>query len=161
MRMHPTVVRCAVLGLALVAACGGPADGRKLIPTSGRVAFDGQPLEGAIVTFVPRSTGAVAASATTDARGHYNLLTPGAPRPGIAPGEYAVTIMKMETKQLVTEEQAAAAVAITPAGLSLPPPMTESIQVLPAKYRDPDESGFTATITETRRKSFDFSVTSE
>jgi hypothetical protein len=161
MRMHPIVVRYSVLGLALVAGCGGPADGRKLIPTAGRVMLDGTPLEGAIVTFVPRSTGAVAASATTDARGHYNLLTPGAPRPGIAPGEYAVTIMKMETNQLVTEEQAAAAATITPTGLTLPPPMTESIQVLPARYRNPEESGFTATISETQRKSFDFSVRSE
>jgi hypothetical protein len=54
-----------------------------------------------------------------------------------------------------------AMVKMTSKGLSSPPPITESTQVLPAKYRDPDESGFTATITETRRKSFDFSVTSE
>jgi hypothetical protein len=161
MRMKPSVARWFILGVAVVAACGRPPDGRKLIPTSGRVAFDGKPLEGAIVTFVPRSAGGVAASATTDARGRYHLLTPGAPRPGIAPGDYAITIMKMETRQLITDEEAAAAAKFTPAGLTLPPPTTESIQVLPAKYRNPDESGFTATISETQRKSFDFNVTSK
>ncbi len=159
--MKPSVALCFILGLAVVAACGRPSDGRMLVPTTGHVTFDGQPLQGAIVTFVPRSAGGVAASATTDARGRYNLLTPGAPRPGVAPGDYAVTLMKMETRQLITDEEAAAAAKLTSAGLSLPPPMTESIQVLPAKYRNPDESGFTATISETQRKSFDFNVTSK
>lgn len=145
-------------GLMFVAACGRPSDRRILVPTSGRVVFDGKPLEGALVTFVPRSAGAVAASATTDTRGRYNLLTPGAPRPGIAPGEYAVTIMKMQTRQLMTEEQALAAAKMGAAGISMPPPTTESAQVLPTKYRNPDESGFTATISETQRNSFDFEL---
>jgi hypothetical protein len=159
-RRQPFVVRCSVLGLAFIAACGRPADGRKLIPTSGRVTLDGKLLEGAIVTFVPKSANAVAASATTDAMGRYNLLTPGASRPGIAPGDYAVTLIKMETRQLVTAEQAVAAAKMTSAGLSMPPPTTESIQILPPKYRDPDESGFTATISEQERKSVDFDVKS-
>jgi hypothetical protein len=158
--MKPSIARWLVLGLALIAACGRPSDGRILVPTSGRVTLDGKSLEGAIVTFVPQSAGGLAASATTDVRGRYDLLTPGAPRPGVVPGSYAVTIMKIETRQLAAEEQAMATVKMKSSGLSMPPPTTESTQVLPQQYGNPDESEFTVTVSEQERKSFDFDVKS-
>ena len=158
--MKPSIARWFMLGLALVAACGRPSDGRILVPTSGRVMLDGKVLEGALVTFVPQSAGGIAASATTDAKGRYNLHTPGASRPGVVPGSYAVTIMKIETRQLTTEEQAMSMVKMTSKGLSMPPPITESTQVLPQQYRNPEESGFTASVSEQERKSFDFDVKS-
>ncbi len=156
--MKPSIARWFMLGLVLVAACGRPSDGRILVPTSGRVMLDGTLLEGALVTFVPQSAGGIAASATTDAKGRYNLHTPGASRPGVVPGLYAVTIMKIETRQLTTEEQAMAMVKMTSKGLSMPPPTTESTQVLPARYRSPEESGLTASVSEKERKSFDFEL---
>jgi hypothetical protein len=157
-RMKTSIARCSLLCLAFVAACGRPSDGRILVPTSGRVMLDAKALEGALVTFVPQSAGGIAASATTDAGGRYDLLTPGASRPGVVPGSYAVTIMKMETRQLTAEDQAMATVKMRSSGLSMPPPTTESTQVLPARYRSPEESGLTASVSEKERKSFDFEL---
>jgi hypothetical protein len=51
-------------------------------------------------------------------------------------------------------------VKMTSKGLSMPPPITESTQVLPQQYRNPEESGFTASVSEKERKSFDFDVKS-
>jgi hypothetical protein len=51
-----------------------------------------------------------------------------------------------------------AMVKMTLKGLSMPPPITESTQVLPLKYRSPEESGFTASVSEKEWKSFDFEL---
>lgn len=143
--------------LALAVGCGGPTDKLNLVPVTGTITLEGQPLSGATVTYFPQAAQGVAASATTDDHGKYTLQTAGAQRPGAVPGGYNVTVMKTEVKQLTTEEQAIAQTKMK--GKSMfGPPLTEAKQLLPLKYRNPTQSGFTATVSESGKNSFDFDV---
>ncbi|MBO0697846.1 MAG: carboxypeptidase regulatory-like domain-containing protein [Zavarzinella sp.] len=79
----------AALAVVLaVAGCGG-STGR----VSGVVTLDGQPLEGATVSFSPVSAGEVGGSTgKTDAKGRYTLRTVLGDSPGAAVGKHKVTI---------------------------------------------------------------------
>jgi len=149
-----------LLSLAVVLGCGGEPDKIKVIPVTGTVTLDGKPLEEATVTFLPQTAQGVAAAATTDKNGHYVLQTAGAHRPGAAPGQYTVTIMKIEVKPLRTQEESFAQ-AKSQGANAMPLPTTESKQLLPAKYRNPALSGFTATVSDSGKNSFDFDVKSK
>jgi hypothetical protein len=61
----------------------------------GVVTFDGQPLEGATVIFVPSGEVASTAAGPTDAQGRFELTTR-SPGDGVMPGDYRVTITKKE-----------------------------------------------------------------
>jgi len=158
--MRPFVHGLWLLGLAVMLGCGGEPDKIKVVSVTGTVTFDGQPLGDAIVTFLPQTAQGVAAAATTDASGRYTLQTAGVRKPGAAPGEYKVTIMKTEVKQLRTEAEALAQVnAQNP--MAMPPPTTEAKHLLPEKYRLPAKSGFAATVRESEKNSFDFELKSK
>jgi hypothetical protein len=87
--------RIRVWGAALVVAaalvgCGGGTAG-----VSGVVTLDGQPLEGATVSFTPASGdgGGIGGSyGKTDAQGRYTLKTVNGDRAGAAIGKHKVTI---------------------------------------------------------------------
>jgi hypothetical protein len=85
----PTLIlACGVIG------CDGGTSGAGLVPVSGQVTLDGEPLAGAQVIYIPaRQDGqAVTATATTDNRGNYSLLTNIGP--GAMPGAYRVIVSK-------------------------------------------------------------------
>jgi hypothetical protein len=85
----PLVVACVVLA---VSGCGG--DGK--VRVNGTVTLDGQPLEGAIVTFLPVEKGqGQIAHGTTDKDGAFDLTT-SRPNDGAFPGEYKVTVVYAE-----------------------------------------------------------------
>jgi hypothetical protein len=65
-----------------------------LVPVTGTVKVDGQPVANASVLFVPAGEGATgtAASATTDATGKYELVTGEEGQKGAKPGTYRVVI---------------------------------------------------------------------
>ena len=75
-----------------VSGCGG--DGK--VRVSGVVTLDNQPIEGAIVTFIPtdKEKGAIA-HGTTDKEGNFKLTTT-KPDDGAFPGEYKVTVVYAE-----------------------------------------------------------------
>jgi hypothetical protein len=83
-----------LLALALLSAplagCGG--NGTKLVPVSGTVTVNGQPLPDAVIIFEPDPTspGAAHAENRTGPRGEYKPLTKG--RTGVAPGRYVVYV---------------------------------------------------------------------
>jgi hypothetical protein len=81
----------AAVALA-VAGCGG--DGK--VSVSGVVTLDGQPVEGAVVTFIPveKNQGQFA-HGTTDKDGAFQLSTT-KPNDGAFPGEYKVTVVYAE-----------------------------------------------------------------
>ena len=83
-----------VLGLAMVAGCGGSAD---LGTVAGVVTLDGQPLANATVEFIPTDDGEMRSSydGTTDASGRYELYF-SAGKAGAAPGAYSVHIWPPE-----------------------------------------------------------------
>jgi hypothetical protein len=70
--------------------CGGGASIGGLVPVTGTVTLDGQPLTGAQVVFVPAGEGARACSGTSDSTGKYALITN--TDKGAMPGSYKVTV---------------------------------------------------------------------
>src|SRR5262245_60707077 len=72
-----------------------------LASISGTVLYKGQPVDGATVTFLPKSEEptAKAAHGKSDSRGHFTLTTyfsPDDQPAGAMPGDYAVTITKID-----------------------------------------------------------------
>jgi hypothetical protein len=94
-----SIIGCACSSIALITlvligyGCG---DGPALVPASGNVTLDGEPLEGAIVTFVPVVGNAVSTTGTdsTGPKGNFQMSYNG--RAGLAPGKYKVMISKTE-----------------------------------------------------------------
>ncbi len=158
--MRPFAYKLWFLGLALMLGCGAEPDKIKVVAVTGTVTLDGQPLDDAMVSFLPQTAQGVAAAATTDAKGRYSLQTAGVRKQGAAPGEYKVIIMKTEVKQLRTEEEALSQVK-SQGPMAMPPPTNEARQVLPEKYRNPAQSGFAATVSESGDNSFDFELKSK
>jgi hypothetical protein len=71
------------------------------VPFSGKVMLDGQPLEGAMLTFMPTPAGQKGtdlASGITSASGDYKLnIGASNPKSGALPGTYKVRISRMTT----------------------------------------------------------------
>lgn len=122
------------VGLLLAAAgCGG---GLELIPVTGTVTLDDQPLADAAVVFTPVG-GGPAASATTDAQGRFQLTT--VDRPGAVPGVHLVTVTK-QTMLGVTEGD-------------MPGPGGVRVQWhVPEKYSNPETSGLRANVSANEKE---------
>jgi hypothetical protein len=81
------------IGVLGVVGCGSGSD--KVVPVSGTITLDGQPLAGANITFQPTGAGSAGpgSGAVTDAAGKYVLKTAEkAPRPGAVVGKHTVRI---------------------------------------------------------------------
>jgi len=121
------------------------------------VALQGKPLADAVITFVPIGEGE-AASAITDANGHYALTTWEA-GDGARSGEYRVKVSKQEqqavdpakmVKNLSYEEEQKIYVEAKKA----PPPAK---RLIPAKYEDDQTSGLTHTVDK-KPTTFDIKI---
>ena len=78
----------------------GCSDGKlKTEPVRGIVTLDGEPLEGATVSFTPQNPGeGIASFGQTNAKGEYLLQTlAGRVDAGTLPGEYTVTVSKFKS----------------------------------------------------------------
>lgn len=136
------------MALALVAALGCPgADTPDTVKVTGTVTYNGSPVDGASVAFIPES--GRPASGVTDAQGKFTLSTFGTDD-GAVPGLHKV--------------------AITPAGSNEPPPMPgmpgyeESQQgkpPFPAKYGDVKTSNFEAKVEKGGKNDFTFDMKDE
>lgn len=119
----------------LVCGCSRPS-GPAVVPVSGTVTFDGKPLKGATLRFIP--TGATpggGANGFTKPDGTYELtgIRGGA---GTSPGEYKVVISKR----------------VNPDGSApdpnIPPIESPAKEVLPPQYSDESRSTLTKTVPE-------------
>lgn len=136
------------------------------MPVSGTVTLDGDPVEGALVTFSPEGDGHAAAG-TTDGSGQY-VLTTEINGDGAVPASYKVIITKFEKKAqpMNPEEDIDAAYAaaeaagedITGTGRRRMPAGPKNF--LPAKYQNPQTSGLDATVTEDGENEFSFALES-
>jgi hypothetical protein len=130
---------CSVLALLLV-GCGPPPT--KLVPASGTVTYNGEPVEGATVTFLVEGN-AVVADGKTGADGKFSLSTGG--QPGAPAGKATVGVSKQEgggaeTGPMTKEEMMK---------LTENPAMTTDEapkDLLPTKYASPGTSGLSFEI---------------
>lgn len=100
--MSVTVRVCSLLAVvSLVCVCltGCGESGPDVATVKGTVTLDGEPLEGAMVTFQPEN--GRPADGTTDSQGQYELLYT-AGKPGAKIGKHTVTIT---TSTTVTDEE--------------------------------------------------------
>ena len=126
------MVACAVL-----CGCGG---GAKLSPAKGKVTYNGQPVSGASVTFMPTEQGGQVASGVTDAEGKFALNTLG--NKGAAPGKYQVGIVKASSQGDTSK--------LTPEDMKKMADTGKTMQAkpeIPPKYAGPQTSGLQATVT--------------
>jgi len=101
---------CWTVALALTAiglvGCG--SEGFELVPVSGTVTLDGQPLAGASVSFQPTGGGATpgpGSSAVTDASGKFQLKTSEATqRTGAVAGSHAVRISAAQDQRDASDD---------------------------------------------------------
>ena len=149
----------AAAALLLSAGCAGETQ-EPTYPVSGVVTFNGEPLEGAVISFT--STGSASAAGRTDANGRYTLTTH-TRGDGAQAGKYKVTIAKYD-KPLQQEADAEAAdtgpsnVDITDPNLDEYPEeyhemdaqeiaAEEAVNILPDKYANSETSGFEVEVT--------------
>jgi len=141
--------------LAVVAGCTGSdveegaegPDFSNLVPVSGVITLNGEPLSGAVVTFLP--TKWAPGVGETDGKGKYDLSTAG--RPGISPGDYKVAISLLLSAE--GEPQ-----GVGPrSSLAQPPSMLTAKEYLPKHYADLGSSKLTAHV-EKNGGTFNFNV---
>lgn len=86
--------------LTLIALAGCSNNG--LVTVTGVVTLDGQPLPGATVAFTPTGPG-IPARAVSGADGRF-VMTSGGRGKGARPGDYSVTILKLESRLVSPQE---------------------------------------------------------
>ena len=137
----------SAVGLMLLVAALGCGGGRGTADVAGTVKYKGQPVAGATVTFLPKSSDAKAKSATgrTDGSGQYTLSTyfsPDEQPSGAIPGDYVVTVTKIDE----------------PEGIVDPYKGQVPKNQLPDKYSNPQRSPLSAAVKSGAANRFDFSL---
>ena len=116
------------------------------IPVSGVVTLDGQPVEGATVSFHAIEEGKPSAYGRTKADGSF-LLQTHAVNDGAVPGEFAVTIQKVHITPDEFERE-------DPRWKPPPPPE----YLVPQKYSDRHKSGLTASVVKGENNEFPYDL---
>jgi len=134
--MKHSALRMASVTALILCGCGKDPNQPALVPMSGKVMLDDQPLAGAQVTFIPVGiTKGSGATGRTNADGVYQLtaVRGGA---GAVPGEYRVAISK----------RAMPDGSDPPADSKLPPIESPAREMLAPQYSDAQQSKLTATV---------------
>jgi hypothetical protein len=148
----------AVILGGLIAGCGGEVrtGSEPVYPVSGVVTYQGQPVEGADVTFRNAEKNR-SAFGRTDDQGRFRLTTFSA-NDGAVAGTHSVTVVKLSTPA-----ETAPAVDLESEAY-VPPRMGQSTapggpkSELPQRYSDPASSGLTATVEADGANEFDFAL---
>ncbi len=128
----------------IVAGCGG--SGVKLYPVTGTVKFNGQPVEGAVVSFRCEELKKIA-TGTTDAEGRFKLTTYQEGEGAVA-GKHAVTVTKVSTPRADHGE-----LSMDDAVKQTRAP-AETRTLLPAKYADPERPLIFLTVSASEKNDF-------
>ncbi|RCS54450.1 carboxypeptidase regulatory-like domain-containing protein [Bremerella cremea] len=135
------------LGAVVVASlvgCTG-SDIPKTYPVTGSVTYKGKPVEGANITLVSSDPAVRSAGAESDAEGKFSVKTYFSPKQqaeGVVPGDYVITVSKMEKHELpegMKPEEAIAAFR----------EMGPAKNLLPKKFASPQSSDLKISVTDT------------
>lgn len=162
--MMRVLAAAALLGVIAAQGCSPSATGDRpgTVPVTGTVTQAGKPLAGATVNFVA-SGGSGSAVGVTGADGTYKLTTFES-GDGAMPGQYKVTIVKYDAPPAAEGSSSSLPPDPTTTGEYVPPeagssePAAGPKNLLPAKYADPEQSGLTATVTESGENRHDFQI---
>jgi hypothetical protein len=144
--------RSPLFAAAVLAMASGCGDGLSIGPVSGQVSYQGKPVEGATVTFIPKSPPpgkAFVSIGKTDANGKYELQTNMGTetRKGALVGEHAVTISKMVVPKGMTEAEFEKLQKAGESGVYNPNAVVPlRTELLPEKYSRGGKTSLTATV---------------
>ncbi|MDB5337455.1 MAG: hypothetical protein JWN70_3074 [Planctomycetaceae bacterium] len=131
-----------ICGFALILSsigCRGQAL-PQTVPVTGTVVYQTKPVEGAQVVLNSTDPAGKPASGTTDAQGKFTVQTyvdPANQVKGAMPGNYKVTVTKVEKSTMSSEDMMKASAGKKPAGPK---------HLLPAKYSSPATTDLPAEI---------------
>ena len=117
-------------------------------PVTGTVLYEGEPVEGAEVTFMSESKNSAAAG-KTDSDGRFYLTT-FVEKDGAVAGPQVVSIRRVDIVDMTPE-----GVEVAFGGTSVPPKIT---WIIPQKYANPATSGLTADVTPDGPNDFTFDL---
>lgn len=127
----------------MMPGCSSADTGKSLGGTvTGTVSYNGNPVEGAMVTFRPAGEGGQGAFARTDQEGKYELSSSAVGTSGVNPGDYVVTVTKKEVGESTVaseDDPNYDPYATGPA---------EAKSVLPKKYANAKTSGLEFTVKQ-------------
>ncbi len=149
----PLVV--CLFSLAGLIGCGSETE-IDTVSVTGKVTLDGEPVEGAIVTFVPDFPKGRPAVGRTDRRGAYTLMTV-EPGDGALPGGYGIMVRKPSGSAGQTTDANQEEASRGGADMSR---RSEVTYELPAKYATPGKSGLKAKVTADGGNNFPLKLTS-
>jgi hypothetical protein len=133
-----------------------------MVPASGVVSYQGQPLVGAQVSFLNDKSPRVA-SGVTDAQGKFTLETFD-PGDGALVGEHRVSVAKVKGAAELSSASAADPSAAYGAGMAAAASgkmATLQKNELPVKFANPASSGLTATVSKEGPNEFKFDLKAE
>lgn len=148
----------AILTTVVLAGCSGKL---ATVMVTGTITYEGKPLADAEISFSPVTEGkGHPAYGITDGSGKYVLQTIlGDVGAGTTPGEYMVTVAKLEKPKQVSQApqtDSSGRPIVTAASLG-PPPRLKSF--IPDRYASVDTSELTATVERKRNNVIDFVLT--
>lgn len=142
-------ITSVLLGMILISGCGGSGGSRgNFAAVEGVVLYNQNPIEGAMVVFVPEGNQPGAAG-RTDGKGRFRLQTHD-PGDGAAPGEYKVTVRKTDTQAMAGD---------LPDDHEAPETQIQERWLLPQRYGNPTTSGLTASVQSGQKNEFTFELT--
>ena len=160
--MRRTTLLLGLVILAFITTGCGPS-GLPVVRVTGTVTFEGAPVEEASVTFTPMDLEGRLASGSTNAKGEFMLLTQGAEKSGVLPGNYRITV----SKYILVDVRGNPVVSADDSGAYDPSsrgaarraarPIPQS--VLPDKYRNIETSALTVEVTKRGPNVFTFELT--
>jgi len=159
MNMTRMFLVALVLSLTAITGCGPDPN---LGQVSGIVTYNGEPVEGATVSFLPTSTDGVLAVGTTDASGRYALAAPVQKKgvsKGAFSGRYNVTIRKLEvTPSEVDRLYEEGKITYDELQARGGGGGGTSRDLLPARYRDVQQSGLEVEVQARKQNEFNFDL---
>lgn len=131
---------------------------------TGVVTFDGQPVKGASVMFIPKNKDILSASGMTNEKGEFLLTTAGAEGgSGAQSGEYSVAIRKVGLPDDIQIQTPGGSAMIGPEANRQPVPDFARMQrdQLPANYKSAETSGLEAVVKKGEKNHYLFELTSQ
>jgi len=143
------------MGAVLIVGCGDTTGLEKRYPVSGKVTYQGKPLEKGRINFIPtQDTGRAAAGEIED--GEYSLTT-AEPGDGAIPGSYKVTILAIDVDTSKMKEIAKGGQFHHDAAFAKA--VKTAKKMVPAKYQLPETSGLSAEVKPQTNSGVNFDLT--
>ncbi|MGL6193652.1 MAG: hypothetical protein ACRC2T_02380 [Thermoguttaceae bacterium] len=136
LKMKNTNIFILLLCVSLFYTTGCSNDPVPVQPVTGKIEYNGAPLEEALIVFTPKSSDARSATGMSDKDGNFTLATPGAKRKGAMIGDYIVTVSKTITVDAAGNPVETPKMTEAPTGppVNFERPRTKS--VIPEAYND-------------------------